>query len=117
MDCSVIVLAAGFSGRMGIPKFALRFDENRTFLEEVVEQYDIFGCQEIIIILNKVGKKQYDELNIPFAQNVKIVINHHPEYERFYSIKAGLKNIKSDRKIFIHNVFIVLLVLFYMYCY
>ena len=104
MDCSVIVLAAGFSGRMGIPKFALKFDENRTFLEEIVEQYNMFGCQEMVIVLNEEGKKLYDELNIPFAQNVKIVINHHPEYERFYSIKTGLKNLKSERKKFIHNV-------------
>ena len=41
---------------MGKPKFLLKYDENTTFLEQIIKEYDAFGCKEIIVVVNKEGK-------------------------------------------------------------
>jgi len=104
MECSVIILAAGRSGRMGKQKFALKFNKKKTFLEEIIDKYNSFGCNEIIVILNAEGKELFDKTNPKFPGNVKIAINKHPELERFYSLKTGLNYLKNKNKVFVHNV-------------
>ncbi|MEN8122519.1 MAG: NTP transferase domain-containing protein, partial [Bacteroidota bacterium] len=39
-----------------------------------------------------------------FCDKHKVVINYHPEWERFYSIKLGLKAASEKNQVFIHNV-------------
>ncbi len=104
MECSVVILAAGRSGRMGEPKFALKFNDEKIFLEEIVDQYLAFGCKEIVVVMNGDGKKLFDKLNLRLPGIAKIVINHHPEYERFYSLKTGLNSLANSNYIFIHNI-------------
>jgi len=104
MDCSVIILAAGRSGRMGKPKFALRYNDEMIFLEEVVSQFLTFGCGEIVIVLNDEGYSGFQNLNIAFPENIKIEINHHPEKGRFFSLQIGLSSLNSKRYVFVHNV-------------
>jgi CTP:molybdopterin cytidylyltransferase MocA len=104
MEYSVVILAAGRSGRMGEPKFALRFNDEKIFLEEIVSQYLAFGCKEIVVVLNKEGKILFDKLNLRLPGVAKIVINHHPEYERFYSLKTGLDSLVNSNYVFIHNI-------------
>ncbi len=102
-NCSAIILAAGRSERMGHPKYSLRFDENNTFLEEIVSKYLLFSCNQIAIILNEKGydaTKQYHN----FQKNVLFVKNMNLEWERFYSIKLGVINLRNTGKVFIHNV-------------
>ena len=41
---------------------------------------------------------------IKFPDNVKIVINEHPDWHRFYSLKIGVKSLSEIGNIFIHNV-------------
>ena len=102
-NCSAIILAAGRSGRMGLPKFSLNFNENNTFLEEIVSKYLLFGCNQIIIILNEKG---YDATKQSHnsQKNVLFVKNMNLEWERFYSIKLGAINLKNTERVFIHNV-------------
>ncbi len=103
-DCSVIILAAGKSSRMGSQKFALKFDDTHIFLEQIIKQYKSFGCQEIIVILNNEGVVFVKE-NLPQLSNdIVIVKNNHLEWERFYSIKLGIKNLTNTHPVFIHNV-------------
>ncbi len=102
-SCSVIILAAGNSSRMESPKFALVFDKNHTFLEKIIQEYYDFGCEEIIVVLSKEGNLAADKLNLKLDK-ATIVINHHPEWERFYSIKVGLQSLMQQHPIFIHNV-------------
>ena len=104
MEYSVVILAAGRSGRMGEPKFALRFNDEKIFLEEIVGQYLAFGCKEIVVVMNGDGKKLFDKLNLRLPGIAKIVINRHPEYERFYSLKTGLNSLANSNYIFIHNI-------------
>ena len=101
---SAIILAAGKSSRMGIPKLFLKFDEENTFIEHIVNDYQSFGCKEIVIVVNNIGNDYLNKSKIPFLDNVKIVINKHPDWHRFYSLKIGAKNLFGDLPVFIHNV-------------
>lgn len=99
---NALILAAGNSERMGSPKFMLRFDENHSFLEKIVESYQQFGCEKIIVVLNPSGVHLIKESK--FSHEVQIVLNSYPEWERFYSIKTGLKTIFGAAYSFIHHV-------------
>jgi len=102
-DCSAIILAAGNSGRMGQIKFALTMPDGKTFLENIVNQFTKFDCREIIVVVNKEGKKLLEGNKTGFEKNVKIVLNQHPEYGRFYSLKKGMEAIEESGLVFIHN--------------
>lgn len=103
-DYSVIIMAAGKSERMGFPKLSLKFNERFTFIEHIINEYKNIGCKEITIIVNKTGRKYIHENGIKIPSTVKIVINEHPEWHRFYSLKIGAKNLENFYPAFIHNV-------------
>ena len=102
-DSSVVILAAGFSSRMKQAKFSLMYDEQRTFLEKIVQEYLTFGCKEIIVVMNTEGIKHKKKLNLNFPGNVKFVLNEYPERERFYSLQTGLKALQNNSNAFIQN--------------
>ena len=101
---SVVILAAGKSSRMGKAKFLLKYDKNTTFLEKIVNEYKVFGCVNIVIVLNEQGANLIKTQVANFSTKAKIVINYHPEWERFYSIKLGLNALGEKHPTFIHNV-------------
>lgn len=103
-NTSVVILAAGFSSRMKQAKFALKFDDKRTFLEKIIREYDVFGCKEIIVVLNNESIALTDQLNLSFPENVKIVLNKYPERERFYSLQTGLRALEDSSYVFIQNI-------------
>lgn len=103
--CSVVILAAGKSSRMGKPKFLLKYDKNTTFLEQIMQGYETFACNKIIVVLNEKGIDMLlkgEPLYMP--DNIEIVINRHPEWERFYSLKLALETLNVDSSVFVHNV-------------
>jgi molybdenum cofactor cytidylyltransferase len=101
---SVLILAAGNSLRMGSPKFMLRFDENHTFLEKIIERYQKFGCDEIIVVLNKQTARILEKNQSKFIDNKQIAINPFPERERLLSIQTGLRAFKNPEMVFIHPI-------------
>jgi len=101
---SAIILSAGKSSRMGVHKFSLRFNDSTTFLENMVNEYNAFGCNEIIIVLNPDGASFLDQLKLSLPSNVTIAINHHPEWERFYSLKLGAKLLLKTDSTFVSNI-------------
>ncbi|HAN18245.1 MAG: hypothetical protein A2X13_07325 [Bacteroidetes bacterium GWC2_33_15] len=101
---SVIILAAGKSSRMGVPKWSLQFDKNRSFIENIVNEYHSFGCKEIVIVINETDYSSFIEKNYKFPENVRIIINCHPDWHRFYSLKLGVKEIPNSHFLYIHNV-------------
>ena len=101
---SAIILSAGKSSRMGVHKFSLRFNDSSTFLENMVNEYNAFGCNELIIVLNPDGASFLDQLKINLPSNVKIAINQHPEWERFYSLKLGAKLLLKTGPAFVSNI-------------
>ncbi len=102
-DCSVIILAAGYSGRMGQIKFSLKMKDGKIFLEHILQQFSKFGCYEMVVVINREGKSFLDQHAIEFPENVRFILNEHPGYERFYSVKLGLSAINRNRFVFIHN--------------
>ncbi|MFC2096275.1 NTP transferase domain-containing protein [Bacteroidota bacterium] len=103
-EFSAIILAAGKSERLGFPKISLKYDENTTFVEHIVKEYKLFGCKEIILVVNEISNKYLVDNEIIFHNNVKIVINEHPDWHRFYSLKIGAKSLSETRQSFVHNV-------------
>ncbi len=103
-NCSVLVLAAGRSERMGSPKHLLRYDDNHTFLEYIVEQYRGFGCGQVVVVINEEAVVLF-KTGIPEKlKDVVFVINRHPEWERFYSVQLGLQKLSGASHVFLHNV-------------
>ncbi len=88
---------------MGQIKFALKMPDGTTFLENIVNQFVNFNCHEIIVVVNKEGMKLLERNKPGFGKNVKIVLNQHPEYERFYSLKMGMQAIEAGGFVFVHN--------------
>lgn len=103
-DFSVIILAAGNSSRMGFPKFALKYSNTQTFMEHITEEYEKFGCSEVIVVVNVANYQYLQKQKIPFDEKIKFVVNEHPEWHRFYSLKKGVQALSKKVKIFVHNV-------------
>jgi len=101
---SVVILAAGYSSRMGYPKFALTMPNDTPFLEYILSQYESFVSGKIIVVVNSEGKSYLSENNLTISRAVKIIVNQYPENGRLYSIKKGLSALKNNDPVFIHNV-------------
>jgi len=101
---SAIILAAGKSGRMGTHKFALKLPDGKAFLEHIAEQYSLFGCKKIIVVVNPEGRGFISENPLVLPDILSFTINQHPEYERFYSLQCGLKELTAENAVFVHNV-------------
>lgn len=103
-EFSVIVLAAGKSLRMGFPKLSLQYNKSTIFIEKIINEFSDFGCKEIVVVVNNTGNDYLIKHNIQFPKNVKIVLNQHPEWHRFYSLKLGVKALNNIQNTFVHNV-------------
>jgi molybdenum cofactor cytidylyltransferase len=103
-EFSAIILSAGESSRMGVPKLSLKFDQNTIFIQKIVKEFMDFECNEIIIVVNEIGNKYLSENEVFLHENVKIVVNKHPEWHRFYSLKIGVAALSKTNNCFVHNV-------------
>ena len=102
---AVVILAAGFSGRMGVPKLSLPFDENQTFVQKIVQTYHAAGCEKIVLVVNQQGKEKLKQNSFgPAGEKVSVVLNPFPERERFYSLQTGLKSLREFTAVFIQNI-------------
>lgn len=101
---SAIILSAGKSSRMGVHKFSLKYDATTTFLENLINQYNSFGCEEIIAVLNPDGKRFIEQLDLILPSNFKVVINEYPDWERFYSLKLAAKGLSKINPTFVSNI-------------
>lgn len=100
-NCATLITAAGNSGRMGSNKALLKFDEELSFLEKIIDTYTAFACKEIVITVNY-ELFQCIENNI--NPKIKLVINAHPEWERMHSIQLGLQAIRNCDYCFIQSI-------------
>lgn len=101
---AVLVLAAGFSSRMGSPKFALQFKEKESFLERIINVYSSLHFGQILVVINSNNcphsnltriKEQY--------HHIQLVENQYPEKGRLHSIQLGLSKL-TQPYCFIQNV-------------
>jgi CTP:molybdopterin cytidylyltransferase MocA len=93
-DISAVILSAGYSTRMKTPKAFLKFDQNKTFLEHIIETYILSGISNIILVINPdlENHVEYLILKNKYEHYIKLVVNHFAERGRFYSLKLGLLN-------------------------
>lgn len=103
-NTSAIILAAGFSERFGFPKAFLKFNDHQTFLDRLVEQYHLAGIEQILFVINEQSLAFARDETINLPDGIKIIINEHPEYERFYSIMLGVQALSNSSCCFIQNV-------------
>ena len=106
INYSVIILAAGKSSRMGVPKWSLPFDKNTSFIEHIISEYYRFSCKEIILVINETDYSSFVQKNYTLPFNFKMIINKHPEWDRFYSLKLGVESLMNDQHVFVHNVYL-----------
>jgi CTP:molybdopterin cytidylyltransferase MocA len=99
-----VILAAGLSGRMGVPKLSLRFRGGVSFAEECISQFKEFGCRQISLVVNQEGYDWLSRQTTAFPGNVSVVLNSYPGYGRFFSVQQGLLPIDKKQPVFIHNV-------------
>lgn len=100
--CSAIILAAGNSERMGVPKLSLRFRGDTSFIARCTQEFLNAGCREIALVVNEQGFEWIGKINFP--ENVIVVPNSFPEFGRFHSIQLGLAQLGKGDPVFIHNV-------------
>jgi molybdenum cofactor cytidylyltransferase len=103
-NTSAIILAAGFSTRMGTAKYGLELPGGKTFLSSLISRYADFGCVEIVAVLNQEGMDFLAQANDHLPGQFSAVLNPHPELGRFRSIRCGLEALKFSNPVFIHNI-------------
>ena len=103
-NSTIVILAAGSSLRMGNHKFALELRPGLSFLEHISLQYNEFGCEQIIIVLNPDGLDYLNRIELDLPVGTQTVANPVADTGRFSSVKAGLMHAKKGNPVFIHNV-------------
>lgn len=100
-NVSVVILAGGYSLRMGYPKLLLPFNHSLTFIEQIVKAFRLV-TDNIVLVINEEVYKKFEVFFSARLPDVTMVLNPNPECGRTYSIQLGLKKIDTNR-VFIHN--------------
>lgn len=104
MNFSALILAAGNSHRMGVSKLFLKHRNGITFIEHLVNEYQKFGCNQIVVVVNPNNEAEIRNRYTHLLNQIEIAINPNPELGRFRSVKIGLKALKKSSNVFIHNI-------------
>jgi molybdenum cofactor cytidylyltransferase len=93
MSVDAVILAAGYSSRVGDFKPALDF-YGKSILQRCIESMSNI-CENIIVV----GGHQYGVICdiVRDISKVKTVKNEHVELGMFFSVKTGIKAVESDR--------------------
>ncbi len=84
---------------MGTDKALLRAGHGLTFAGHLLNCFVAYGCNPVVLVVNE----QFDPT--PFlAEKPEIVVNHHLEKGRSWSILLGLKKVPPGRACFIQNI-------------
>lgn len=96
---SVVILAAGLSGRMGTDKSLLSYGNGLCFAEHIINCYGVYGCNPVVFVINETSDTAQLK-NCDFRP----VINYQLNWGRSYSIHLGLQSIPKGKSCFIHNI-------------
>jgi molybdenum cofactor cytidylyltransferase len=96
---SVVIPAAGNSGRMGFNKALLELPGGINFANHMLNSYRTYGAESIILVIN-------DNLDISKLQAGPwiIVVNKHVDRGRSYSVKLGIDRVPGGQGCFIQNI-------------
>jgi molybdenum cofactor cytidylyltransferase len=101
MKTSCVILAAGKSERMGELKPFLRFRENFTFLQKIIQVYHNQCIYNLVIVVNDEVHRRMQKSKLNYN---KVIINPFPEWGRFYSLKLALQEIRDDSFVYLQNI-------------
>lgn len=101
---SAVILAAGLSERMGVPKLSLRYQGGVSFAEHCVFSFLNSGCRQVALVVNEEGFHWMATHVADFPAEVRVVINSHPEFGRLHSLEQGLLSLDEFLPAFVHNV-------------
>jgi len=87
---------------MGRPKALLMWDKPVTFLEKIIREYLQAGCDRVICTVNRQVLPSCKATEN--RENVKFILNPHPERSRMHSVKLGLREAAGASFCFIENV-------------
>jgi molybdenum cofactor cytidylyltransferase len=90
--CGIVLLAAGKSGRMGIPKQMLVF-KSKTLLRHAAEAAVGTGMQPVIVVVgayHSLMEKELDQI-----KGVRIVVNQEWEEGMASSIRSGVEKLAA----------------------
>ena len=88
---SAVILAAGYSTRLGQPKALVMWNEE-TLIERSIRLLEDAGIKKIVVVTNKELMAAF----IPLVGNHSIVVNPSPENGRTGSLQIGIKSILSN---------------------
>ena len=104
-NISTIILAGGESRRMKRSKAFLKFDDNISFLEKIIDEYRTAGVYKIVLVINvSIPNNENKQILSQLDDKITIVYNKHTEKGRQYSIKLGLSFINESDNCFIQNI-------------
>ncbi len=98
-DISVIIPAAGNSGRMGSDKALLPAGTGLNFAANLVDNYFEYGVQFIILVVNE----NLDQVQLTPGAYIT-VINSQLELGRSWSIQLGIQQLPEGSSCFIQNI-------------
>jgi molybdenum cofactor cytidylyltransferase len=101
---SAVILAAGLSERMGVPKLSLRYQGGVSFAAHCVSGFLDSGCRQVALVVNEEGFHWMATHVADFPAEVRVVINSFPEFGRLYSLEQGLLSLDELLPAFLHNV-------------
>jgi molybdenum cofactor cytidylyltransferase len=100
MSYNAIILAAGNSSRMGMPKWSLRMPSGESFAEYIIAGYKKCGIDSILVV----GHDHQAALK-SLLKSTECIIVPNPDTEkgRMYSMQCGLQMAGNPDGVFIHN--------------
>jgi len=96
---SVVIPAAGLSGRMGKDKALLPYGNGLCFAENLIKSFSDYGCKPVVLVVNET----FDGVLLRNGDFIPVV-NHKLNLGRSYSIHLGLQLIPKEASCFIHNI-------------
>jgi CTP:molybdopterin cytidylyltransferase MocA len=99
MSFAAIIPAAGNSGRMGRNKAFLQTGDGITFAQHLVNCFGLSGCKPVLMVVNE----NFDSTTF-HAENLVIIINHHLEKGRSWSVYLGVQQVPQGSACFIQNI-------------
>ncbi|MDD2636982.1 MAG: nucleotidyltransferase family protein [Bacteroidales bacterium] len=104
MDFSAVILAAGYSSRMGVPKWGLMFDDKLNFVEKISHEFAKTNCEQIVLVVNELSNSMIMDRGLNFPDKLRIVVNENPDLGKFYSLKKALKICNLEKPVCFTNV-------------
>ncbi len=103
-DFSAVILAAGYSSRMGVPKWGLMFDDEISFVEKISHEFAKSNSEQIILVVNELSNSQIIDRDFNFPDILKIVVNENPDLGKFYSLKKAVELCNLEKPVCFTNV-------------